>query len=148
MASSAISEICVSSVALSFGKSKSKFDMDTSDSFKLHSSGGTIEVEAIGKLRPTYLDTPLQEIQKRYNEDGYVWLKGLLPPEDVWETRKNYFEFLAPTGLIKQGTDPKDGVYCGGDWHLVSRLSSSPFNFQGNEEKLTLLPVDATWKTT
>jgi phytanoyl-CoA hydroxylase len=88
--------------------------------FKLHSSGGVIEPQFLGKLRPTSLDTPMEEIQKRYEDDGYVWLKGLLPPSDVWNARKEYFEFLSPTGLIKEDTDPKDGIYCGGDWKRVS----------------------------
>jgi hypothetical protein len=36
--------------------------------------------------------------------------------------RKEYFEFLASKGLIKEGTDPKDGIYCG-DWRLVGENS-------------------------
>ena len=98
---------------------------------KLHSSGGIIEPHFLGRLRPTYLDTPMEEIQKRYQDDGYVWLKALLPPSDVWNARKEYFEFLGPTGLIKEGTVPQDGVYCGGDSKIVSRvqLAGISFNF-------------------
>lgn len=91
---------------------------------KLRSSGGIIEPHFLGKLRPTHLDTSMEEIRKRYEDDGYVWLKGLLPPSDVWDARKEYFRFLGPTGLIKEGTDPKDGIYCGGDWKLVSDFMS------------------------
>jgi phytanoyl-CoA hydroxylase len=57
----------------------------------------------------------MDEIRRHYKEEGYVWLKGLLPPADVWHARKEYFDFLGPTGLIKDGPDPRDGVYCGGD---------------------------------
>ena len=94
---------------------------------ELHSSGGIIEPQFLGKLKPTSMDTPIEEIRRRYEQDGYVWLKRLLPPADVWNTRREYFEFLGPTGLIKEGTDPKNGIYCGGDWRLVSgKLFSLP----------------------
>jgi phytanoyl-CoA hydroxylase len=63
----------------------------------------------------------MEEIRRRYERDGYVWLKRLLPPSDVWNARKDYFEFLSPTGLIKEGTDPRKGIYCGEDWRLVSK---------------------------
>ncbi|CAG8954287.1 hypothetical protein HYFRA_00005908 [Hymenoscyphus fraxineus] len=86
-----------------------------SDAIK-KASGEAILPDYIVPLRPTPADTPMSEICRRYEEDGYVWMKGLLPTADVWRTRKTYFEFIGPTGLIKEGTDPKDGIYCGGDW--------------------------------
>ena len=91
--------------------------------FKLRSPGGIIEPRFLGRLQPTSTDTPMEEIRRQYEQDGYVWLKRLLPPFDVWNTRKDYFEFLASTGLIKEGTNPKDGIYCGRDWGLVSENS-------------------------
>ena len=90
---------------------------------KLRSFGGIIEPHFLGELQPTSTDAPMEEIRRRYEQDGHVWLKRLLPPFDVWNARKDYFEFLASTGLIKEGTDPKDGIYCGGDWRLVSEDS-------------------------
>ncbi|RDW72212.1 hypothetical protein BP5796_08246 [Coleophoma crateriformis] len=117
MAPSAISVPCVvAPVIPPFRAQEAKSSMETPGSLKLHSTGGAIEPEAVGKLRPTHMDTPLEEIRRRYNQDGYVWLKGLLPAEEIWEARKQYFQFLAPTGLIKPNTDPKEGIYCGGDW--------------------------------
>lgn len=95
---------------------------------KLYSSGGPIDSDSIGQLRPTDSSTPVDEIRRRYAEEGYVWLKGLLPAADVWKARKDYFEFLQPTGLLKKDTDPHDGIYCGGDWRLVSLPTSVTLN--------------------
>jgi len=98
--------------------------MDVHAPLHLKSSGGIIESPSIGRLRPTPIMTAMEEIRKRYDEEGYVWLKGLLPSSDVWNARREYFELFGPTGLIKSGSDPKDGVYCGEDWHLVSLWSN------------------------
>jgi phytanoyl-CoA hydroxylase len=49
---------------------------------------GIIEDHHIGWLRPTAKDSPLSEIRKRLQEDGYVFVKGLIPREDVMKTRE------------------------------------------------------------
>ena len=49
---------------------------------------GIIEDGHVGWLRPTAKDTPLSEIRKRFEEDGYVFVKGLIPREDVMKVRE------------------------------------------------------------
>jgi hypothetical protein len=49
---------------------------------------GILEDDHIGWLRPTAKDSPLFEIRKRFEEDGYVFVKGLIPREDVIKVRK------------------------------------------------------------
>jgi phytanoyl-CoA hydroxylase len=90
-------------------------DMDT---LELHSSGGAIDPDSVGWLRPSSKDTPIEQLREQYNRDGYLWMKGVLPKEDVWEMRKTYFDYLP--GLTKEGTPTRDGIFCGGDWRLVS----------------------------
>jgi hypothetical protein len=107
------------SVPPTYSQSKTNPAYDSPNDLKLLSSGGPIDPNSIGRLRPTDLSTPLEEIRERYAKEGYVWLKGLLPAADIWKARQDYFEFLQPTGLLGEGTDPKDGIYCGGDWRLV-----------------------------
>lgn len=46
-----------------------------------------------------------------FAENGYMFLKGLLPREDVLEARRQYFELLSPTGLLKPGSEPVEGVF-------------------------------------
>lgn len=45
-------------------------------------------------LKPTRKDTPFHEMRKRLREDGYVFVKGLLPREQVIDVRK---ECVSPT---------------------------------------------------
>ncbi|KFY44034.1 hypothetical protein V494_01683 [Pseudogymnoascus sp. VKM F-4513 (FW-928)] len=51
---------------------------------------GVIKDEHIERLRPTPKDTPIDEIRRRLKEDGYIFMKGLIPREDVLNLRKQY----------------------------------------------------------
>lgn len=72
---------------------------------------GLLEPELISTIRPTTLDTPMDEIRRRYREDGHVFIKGLIPRADVLKAREEYFKLLAPTGVLKPGTEPVDGIF-------------------------------------
>lgn len=77
----------------------------------LYVNDGKLADDQIGQLRPTSLDTPMEEVRRRYQEDGYVFLKGLIPREDVLKAREEYFKLLAPSGVLKPGTKPVDGIF-------------------------------------
>jgi phytanoyl-CoA hydroxylase len=62
-------------------------------------------------LRPSDPGSSMEELRKRYHEDGYLFLKHLLSREDVLEARKQYFEFMASTGVLKESTAPVEGVF-------------------------------------
>lgn len=72
---------------------------------------GKLPADQIARLKPTSLDTPLDEVRRRYKEDGYVFLKGLIPREDVLKAREEYFSMLAPSGVLKPGTKPVEGIF-------------------------------------
>ncbi|KAM0323970.1 hypothetical protein ACHAQA_008552 [Verticillium albo-atrum] len=72
---------------------------------------GPLAPENIGLIRATTLDTPIEEIRRRYKEDGHLLLKGVLPREDVLRVRQRYFELLAPTGVLAPGSKPVDGIF-------------------------------------
>lgn len=72
---------------------------------------GPLPKEYIGLLEPVTLDTPIEEIRRRYNEDGYLLVKNVIPREDVLQVRQKYFEMLAPTGCLAPGTQPVEGVF-------------------------------------
>ena len=78
---------------------------------QLFVNDGRLPPESMGLLRPTTLDTPIEEIQRRYKEDGYVFVKGLVPREDILTARRKYFELLAPTNVLKPGTKPVEGIF-------------------------------------
>lgn len=72
---------------------------------------GLLRPEQIGRLRETSPSSPIEEIRRRYNEDGYVFLKGLLPREDVLRAREEYFNMLSPSGVLKPGSQAVDGIF-------------------------------------
>ncbi|KAG9230749.1 phytanoyl-CoA hydroxylase [Amylocarpus encephaloides] len=78
---------------------------------RLYVNDGILNPAMVGELKPTSLDTPLDDVRRRLRDDGYVFLKGLLPQADVLNAREQYFRLLAPSGILKAGTDPVDGIF-------------------------------------
>ncbi|KAL8709876.1 MAG: hypothetical protein Q9220_005492 [cf. Caloplaca sp. 1 TL-2023] len=95
----------------------------TPDGPKVHSShGGNMDTSSIAWMESVDLWTPLREMRKRYKRDGYVWIKNLIPREDVLKMREQYFQHLSPTGLLKPSTNPIDGIF---------NPSNDPLSYQG-----------------
>jgi phytanoyl-CoA hydroxylase len=63
----------------------------------------------------TPITTPLEEMRRRFEEDGYIFVKNVMPREDVLDMREAYFAHLAPTGILKPGTSPRDGLFNEGE---------------------------------
>lgn len=72
---------------------------------------GQLDSSQIGYLRPSTLNLSLDELRHRFEEDGYLFVKHLLPRDTVLRTREQYFKFLDPSGLLKPGTKPIDGIF-------------------------------------
>lgn len=64
----------------------------------------------LGYLSPTDPKVGIETIRKLFAEQGYVWLKGMLPRGDVIGFRGWVFSHLADTGLLKSGSDPALGL--------------------------------------
>lgn len=88
-----------------------KRDVSSFQGEKLYVNDGLLKPEQVSSLKQSSPDMPLEELQTRYNEDGYVFLKGLLPREDVLKAREEYFSMLAPSGVLKPGTQPVEGIF-------------------------------------
>ncbi|KAL1984893.1 hypothetical protein VTN96DRAFT_8552 [Rasamsonia emersonii] len=78
---------------------------------RLAVNDGPLTPENVKLLRQSDPSLPMEELRKRYEEDGYLFLKGLLPREDVLKARERYFEMMAPTGVLKEGTKPVEGIF-------------------------------------
>ncbi|KAF2496228.1 hypothetical protein BU16DRAFT_581617 [Lophium mytilinum] len=79
---------------------------------KLRSNYGKyIESDSVGWMRSTPIDTPMEEIRRRFEEDGYVWMKDVIPREDVLDMREHYFSHIAHTGILAPNTSPRDGIF-------------------------------------
>jgi ectoine hydroxylase-related dioxygenase (phytanoyl-CoA dioxygenase family) len=57
------------------------------------------------------LDDP-PELRRRFDEEGYVLLRGVLDRRRVLDLRRDYFARFDPS-LLAPGTTPEDGVYSG-----------------------------------
>lgn len=64
----------------------------------------------LGWLTPHTLDEGFEALRAHYERDGHLWLKGLLPREDVLTFREQVFSHFADTGLLKAGSLPRDGI--------------------------------------
>jgi phytanoyl-CoA hydroxylase len=52
------------------------------------SNEGKIPHQYIRWLQPTPRDTPMSEMRARLERDGYLFVKGLLPRQDVLDVRR------------------------------------------------------------
>ncbi|RMZ67156.1 phytanoyl- hydroxylase [Pyrenophora seminiperda CCB06] len=78
---------------------------------RLYVNDGLLRASQVGQLRESPANLPMEELRRRYQEDGYVFLKGLLPRSDVLAAREEYFKMLAPSGVLKPGTQPVEGIF-------------------------------------
>ncbi|ETS73769.1 hypothetical protein PFICI_14715 [Pestalotiopsis fici W106-1] len=79
----------------------------------LESNFGPMDPNTIGYLQPTSADTPIDIMRERFDRDGYLHVKGLLPVEPVLKCRAAYFSHMSPSGLLQPGSDPISGTYSG-----------------------------------
>lgn len=78
----------------------------------LYVNDGQLQERSVGLLRPTDPNnTSWKEMRSRLAKDGYLFLKGLLPRQDVLDARKNYFQYLERTAVLKPGTLPVEGIF-------------------------------------
>lgn len=84
----------------------------------LISNGYVLESTAdrLGWLTPSSPDTSIETLRLQYQEQGYLWLKGILDRNEVLSFRRRYFSAFNQTGLLKKDTDPGDGIYSGGSY--------------------------------
>ncbi|KAL1633544.1 hypothetical protein SLS58_011059 [Diplodia intermedia] len=70
---------------------------------ELKVNDGTLQPLEALPLRPSFPDEPL--------DDGYLFLKELLPRDDMLRCREEYFKFPSPTGVLKPGSSPVDSIF-------------------------------------
>lgn len=54
----------------------------------LGQNGGRVSTEHVGLLRPTPASLPVNEMRERLKQDGYLFVKGVIPREDVLDARE------------------------------------------------------------
>ncbi|KAI7081884.1 hypothetical protein KC356_g8800 [Hortaea werneckii] len=79
---------------------------------KLRSNyGDYLDQSSVGRMKETSIETPMEEMRRRFEQDGYLFVRNVMPRQDVFDVRQAYFEHLAPTGILKPGTNPRDGIF-------------------------------------
>ncbi|RAO73553.1 uncharacterized protein BHQ10_009565 [Talaromyces amestolkiae] len=77
----------------------------------LEVNDGRLLPENIAYLTPSYPSEPIETLRARYEQDGMLLLKGLLPRADVLRTRTKYFEMMSPSGVLQPTTQPVQGIF-------------------------------------
>jgi hypothetical protein len=80
----------------------------------LTSNGYRLDESRVAPLEPVpdAIRGDRDALWQRLRRDGYLFLRGALDPERVWEFRRYYFGALQPTGLVH---DPARGTVSGAD---------------------------------
>ena len=50
--------------------------------------GSHVEAASTGWMQSVTTDTPWEQMNARYERDGYLWVKNLIPREDVLDMRE------------------------------------------------------------
>jgi ectoine hydroxylase-related dioxygenase (phytanoyl-CoA dioxygenase family) len=69
-----------------------------------------ISPNRMGWLTPSDAKAPIRELQAQYREQGYLWLKNILPHDRVLEFRGQYFAAFEVFGLLKADTPVTLGI--------------------------------------
>jgi ectoine hydroxylase-related dioxygenase (phytanoyl-CoA dioxygenase family) len=78
----------------------------------LRSNGFTLDMSArrLGRLVPSDPAEGVAALRARFDSEGYVWIRGLLPRQDVLDYRRDFFAAFTDTGLLASGSDPTAGI--------------------------------------
>lgn len=69
--------------------------------------------EQLGQLAPSTPNAPIDELREQLKAQGYLWLRGFFPREEVIALRRRYFERMKPTGILAEDTDVGEGLFSG-----------------------------------
>ncbi|KAH7121764.1 hypothetical protein B0J13DRAFT_680363 [Dactylonectria estremocensis] len=78
---------------------------------QLHVNDGLLAANEVEQMVSSYPNDSIEDLYNRYITYGYVLIRGLLPREDVLAAREAYFSSMEPSGVIKDGTKPVEGIF-------------------------------------
>ena len=96
----------------------------------------------LGWLIPSDPSRPRQELWEQFEEQGYLWLKGLLDRRAVFDFRRRFFQAFSAANLIRPGSDPVEGIYSGQeDKGAAHRLVSQAVRWASYENFCLSAPI-------
>jgi ectoine hydroxylase-related dioxygenase (phytanoyl-CoA dioxygenase family) len=69
--------------------------------------------DRLGWLIPSDPERPIAALREQYQEQGYLWLRGILERNEILAFRRRYFVAMLPTGMVAAGSDAVEGIASG-----------------------------------
>ncbi|MDZ7991455.1 MAG: phytanoyl-CoA dioxygenase family protein [Nostoc sp. EfeVER01] len=88
--------------------------MEKNISITLMSNGFPLSMDTnrLGWLNSSDITSSIATLKQQYQEQGYLWLKGLLDTKKVMEFRYLFLTKCKRLGLLKEGSLTEDGIFC------------------------------------
>ncbi len=100
------------------------------------------QAEQIGWLTPSEPSRPKKELWEQFQEQGYLWLKGILARRAVLDFRRRFFQAFTEADLILPGSDPVEGIYSGAeDKGVTHRLTAEAVRWASYEYFCLAAPI-------
>ena len=97
----------------------------------------------LGWLMPSDPAASMSSLRAQFDEQGYLWLKGILDRADVLDFRRRYFAAFRDTGLVRRDIDPGEGIYDGAyeDKNLIRKLQLETHRWAAYEAFCLAKPI-------
>ena len=97
----------------------------------------------LGWLTPSDPGASMKSLRAQFDEQGYLWLKGILDRDDVLDFRRRYFAAFADTGLVRCDIDPGEGIYDGAneDKNLILKTQMETHRWAAYEAFCLAKPI-------
>jgi hypothetical protein len=69
--------------------------------------------EQIGRLNASSPAAPIAALREQLAAQGYLWLRGFFPRQDILDIRARFFERMAAAGTIDRGHGYEAGIFSG-----------------------------------
>ena len=97
----------------------------------------------LGWLTPSDPAASISALREQFQEQGYLWLKGILDRDDVLDFRRRYFAAYRDTGLVRREIDPDEGIYDGAneDKNLILKTQMEAHRWAAYEAFCLAKPI-------
>jgi ectoine hydroxylase-related dioxygenase (phytanoyl-CoA dioxygenase family) len=88
-------------------------DLDrATDLPRLTAAGKVLDPSAqrLGRLTPSSPNEDMDRLRASLKHEGYLWLRGFLDRQTVFDFREYVFRHLSDTGVVEPGSNPRAGI--------------------------------------
>ena len=97
----------------------------------------------LGWLTASTPSDSMDSLRAQFDEQGYLWLKGILDRDEVLDFRHRYFSAFKETGLVRCDIDPGEGIYDGArlDKNLIRKTQMETHRWAAYEAFCLAKPI-------